>query len=196
MKREELLAKGYTEEQVTEILNMHHADLKAKNDEIAKLNSTITKNSDLESKYNDVQAKLDEINKANMSEQEKLQEREKAIAKKELETQKIYNTAKAKEILTQTGITGEDLDKLVSSVLGNDEATTINNATIFLNTLNAMKENTIKATKEELINMNAKPNGSNDPNNDNVMTFDKFKELSVEEQNKFAQEHPEEFNNL
>ena len=67
MKREDLLAKGYTEEQVTEILNMHHADIKSKNDEIAQLNSVISKNSELETKYKEVQSQLDAINQTNMS---------------------------------------------------------------------------------------------------------------------------------
>lgn len=192
MKREELLEKGYTEEQVTEILNTFHTISQENEDLKGKLKNK----TELETKYNEAQLKLDEINKSKMTEQEKLEEREKAIALKEAETNKIYNTAKAKEILTQTGLSGEELDNLVKSVVGNDEATTIANANVFLNTFNKMKENTIKNTKEELINLNAKPNGSNDPNNDSVMTFDKFRKLSTEEQIKFSKEHPDEFKNL
>lgn len=197
MKREDLLAKGYTEEQVTEILNMHHADLKSKNDEIAQLNSTISKNAELENKYKDVQSQLDAINQANMTEQEKLAEREKEIAAKEQATAKIYNTAKAKEILVQTGLTDKELDDLVATALGGSEEETISKANIILNTFNNIKDVTEKSTTEKLLNADSKPAmGNTDPNADNVMTWDKYTSLSQDEQTKFANEHPEEFANL
>ena len=197
MKREDLLAKGYTEEQVTEILNMHHADIKSKNDEIAQLNSVISKNSELETKYKEVQSQLDAINQANMSEQEKLVEREKAIAEKEKATAKIYNTAKAKQILVQTGLTDKELDDLVATALGTSEEDTIAKANIILNTFNNIKDVTEKNTTEKLLNADSKPTMRNtNPNEDKIMTWDKYTSLSQQEQVKFAQEHPEEFANL
>lgn len=197
MKREDLLAKGYTEEQVTEILNMHHADIKSKNDEIAQLNSVISKNSELETKYKEVQSQLDAINQANMSEQEKLVEREKAIAEKEKATAKIYNTAKAKQILVQTGLTDKELDDLVATALGTSEEDTIAKANIILNTFNNIKDVTEKNTTEKLLNADSKPAmGNTNPNEDKIMTWDKYTSLSQQEQVKFAQEHPEEFANL
>lgn len=198
MKREELIEKGYSKEQVDDILNMFHgmgdeiknlkADLQSKNELETKFNNS-------QSKLNEIQTQLDAINQEKMTEQEKLEAREKAIAEKEASANRIYNTARAKEILSQTGLQGEDLEKLVASVVTNEETTTVNNATTFLNSFNSMKESTIKATKEELININAKPAISN-ADNDDVMTFDKFRTLTSEEQSKFAEEHPEEFARL
>ena len=41
MKREDLLAKGYTEEQVTDLLNMFHGINKEKDKKIADLQSEV-----------------------------------------------------------------------------------------------------------------------------------------------------------
>ena len=81
MKREELLAKGYTEEQVTDILNTLHSVSKDKDKQIADLQSEVLTKGEYETKYNDVQHQLDEIKKANMTEQEKFE-----AMKKEAET--------------------------------------------------------------------------------------------------------------
>lgn len=195
MKREELIAKGYSEEQVTEILNMYHSTNKAQTEEIANLQKDLANKSEYETKYKEVQSQLDAINQEKMTEQEKIAKDREEADKYLANAKKINNTAKAKSILAQTGLQGEELDKLVDSIVRDDETATIDNANLFLNTFNTMKDNTAKATKEELINTDTKPNMSNAPQ-DNVMTFDAFRSLTVEEQNKFAQEHPEEFANL
>lgn len=195
MKREDLIAKGFSEEQVTEILNMYHSTNKAQSEEIANLQKNLANFSEYETKYKEAQSKLDAINQEKMTEQEKIA-KDREEADKYLANAKIINnTAKAKSILAQTGLQGEELDKLVASIVKDDENSTIDNANIFLNTFNTMKDSTIKATKEELINADTKPNMSNDPQND-VMTFERFKSLPMDEQNKFAQEYPEEFANL
>ena len=59
-----------------------------------------------------------------------------------------------------------------------------------------MKDETIKKTKEELANVDVKPQISNVDNANETMTWDKFQNLSQEEQNKFADEHPDEFANM
>ena len=73
MKRDDIkniLGEGASEEQITNLLNEFHNSEKAKNDEIASLNDKLNKVSD----YEDLKAKLDAIEKANMTEQEKLAE--------------------------------------------------------------------------------------------------------------------------
>ena len=90
MKREELLAKGYTEEQVTDLLNTFHSI----NSENKLLKNEVQAKQDLVNQNLELQRQLDEINKANMSEQERLAS-EKAETEKYLaNAKKIYNRAK------------------------------------------------------------------------------------------------------
>ena len=60
MKREDLLAKGYTEEQVTDLLNMFHGINKEKDKKIADLQSEVLQKSEFETKYNEANAKLED----------------------------------------------------------------------------------------------------------------------------------------
>lgn len=187
MKREELLAKGYTEEQVTDILNTYHN----LDSEVKKLKEDLNSKSELEKKNEDLQKQIDAINEANLTEQEKLAKQKEEIAKNLADSKKIYNTAKAKEILA-----GLDIDEsLISALVSDDEAKTIEQATLLKNKIEFVKESTAKQTKDEIANLDVKPQITNTTQND-VMTWDKYRTLSQEEQNKFAMEHPVEFANL
>lgn len=189
-KREYWLEKGYTEEQVTEILNGFHesskglqkelADIKAQNVTYANDNATM-------------KTRLEEIDKANMSEQEKLEQMKKETLKNLSDSKKILNSAKAKEILTETGISGEELDKVVNSIVSEDEKLTIENATNIATIYKNIKEQTVKKTKEDLLNMNLKPNYSNKDSNNGIMTREEFNKLSYNEQKKLKDERPEEY---
>ena len=104
----------------------------------------------------------------------------------------IVNTAKAKEILA-----GEDLDdKLISQLVVEDTDVTIALATKMKETLSSLKENVAKKTKEDLSTLDISPTLSNVKQNEDVMTFEKFSEMTAEEQEKFMNEHPEEFEKL
>lgn len=190
MSREDakkILGENATDEQVSSLLNVFHASEKTLKEEIAQKNEELKKYSD----YDSIKSQLDEINKSKMSEQEKLEQDKQEIAKNLKESKLIVNTAKAKEILAGCNVN----DTLLKSLVNEDEATTISNATELLNSFNALKDEVAKKTKEDLTNLNLKPN-MNNSTNDDVMTFDKFRTLSTEEQNKFAEEHPEEFEKL
>ena len=183
-----ILGEGATEEQITNLLNEFHNNEKAKNAEIASLNDKLSKVGD----YDELKAKLDAIEKANMSEQERLAEEKKQIEANLRNSKMIYNTAKAKEILAGETVDEELLKRLVTE----DEATTIANATLFKQTLSNLKESVEKQTRESLATADLKPGITNVTQNEDKMTFDKFSKLSAEEQNKFINEHPEEFENL
>lgn len=188
MRREELLEKGYTEEQVTDILNTFHGI----NKENETLKSDLLAAKSIESKYNDVQKQLDEIQKAQMSEQEKI-----ALEKKETEenlrkSKIIVNKAKAKEVLAGLDIDEELIDNLVNE----DEAVTLKSANLLKNKFEAFKETVAKQTKDSLANLDVKPNISSVPQESDAMTWDKFQTMSEEEQSKWANDNPEEFNKL
>lgn len=188
MKREDLLAKGYTEEQVTDILNTFHGI----NKENEKLKGELIEKAEFESKFNEANAKLEEINKANMTEQEKFEAMKKEAETNLKQSRILLNKTKAQNILVGLDIE----DDLLSSLVSDDEKTTIDNATKLKAKFDAYKDSIVKETKDSIASLNAKPNATNIPQNDNVMTFEKFRTLSQEEQNAFATEHPEEFAKL
>lgn len=191
MRREEvkeILGEGATDEQISSILNAFHNDLDAKEKEISSLNSKLQKQND----YDAIKNELEEIHKANMSEQEKLEEQKKEIAKNLHDSKIIVNTAKAKEILAGLPIS----DEIINSLVRDDEEATVTNATNLKTQIESLKAETDKKVREELANIDLKPSISNVPQDGGAMTWDKFEGLSIEEQNKFAEEHPDEFANL
>ena len=185
-----ILGEGATEEQVTNLLNSFHNAEKTKNDEIANLKNQMAQYSD----YNELKKRLDDIDKANMTEQEKLEEQRKETEKNLRESRIIVNTARAKEILA-----GEEIDEeIIASLVSDNMDVTIAKATKMKQTLSTLRDNVTKKTKEDLTNANIDPNLSNvDPNKDDaVMTFEKFSDLSVAEQEKWLEANPDGLDNL
>lgn len=193
MKREDLLAKGYTEEQVTDILNTLHSVSKDKDKQIADLQSEVLTKGEFETKYNAAQHQLDEMNKANMTEQEKFEAMKKEAETNLRNSKIIVNKAKAKEILS-----GLDIDEsLIDTLVSEDEQATINNANLLKNRFTTFKDTVEKQTRESITNLNVKPETTNVPQQDDgVMTLDKFYKMSNEEQIKFVNENPEAIQNL
>lgn len=187
MKREELLAKGYTEEQVTDILNTLHSVSKDKDKQIADLQSEVLTKGEYETKYNAAQHQLDEMNKANMTEQEKFEAMKKEAETNLRNSKIIVNKAKAKEILS-----GLDIDEsLINTLVSEDEQATINNANLLKNRFTTFKDTVEKQTRESITNLNVKPDTTNVPQQDDgVMTLDKFYKMTNEEQIKFVNENP------
>lgn len=193
MKREDLLAKGYTEEQVTDILNTLHSVSKDKDKQIADLQSEVLTKGEFETKYNAAQHQLDEMNKANMTEQEKFEAMKKEAETNLRNSKIIVNKAKAKEILS-----GLDIDEsLINTLVSEDEQATINNANLLKNRFTTFKDTVEKQTRESITNLNVKPDTTNVPQQDDgVMTLDKFYKMTNEEQIKFVNENPGAVENL
>ena len=184
-----ILGEGATDEQITNYLDGYHAIEKEKNKEINDLKAQLNKFND----YDDIKKKLDDIEKANMTEQEKLENMKKEYEKNLHDSKIIVNKAKAKQILAGLDIS----DDIINSLVVEDEAQTTQNATNLASQIKTIKEAVVKQTKEELNALDVKPNISNvDPNQDNTMNWDKFTKLSQEEQSKFQMEHPKEFARL
>jgi len=184
----EILGEGATEEQVSAILNAFHNDIDAKDKEINSLNSKLQKQND----YDAIKKQLDDINKANMSEQEKIEAMKKEAEQNLRQSRIVVNTAKAKEILAGLSLS----DDLINSLVRDDEQATVTNATNLKNQIESLKQETDKKVREELANIDLKPSISNVPQDGGLMTWEKFEGMSIEEQNKFAEEHPDEFANL
>ena len=187
-----ILGESATEEQITNFLNNYHLNENAKvkelQDQLDALKSENSKYSD----YDTIKTKLNQIEQANMTEQQKLDQMKKETENNLRESRIIVNTAKAKEILA-----GENIDeKLIASLVDDNLENTIAKATMFKQTLTNLKDSVAKQTKESLVNADLKPTIPNvNPNND-VMTLDKFGNMSADEQNKWLQENPNGLQNL
>lgn len=196
MSREDIkkmLGENATDEQITAILNMVHNE-KAKTDKLeAQLSAKSAVDDENAKIIKGLQEELDKFKKEKMTEQEKLEADRKEIAKNLANSRMILSKAKAQEILSQVGITD---DEIIDTVCSDNLDNTISKATALANKFKAVTEETAKKTKEELANLDIKPNPTNIPQGDDVMTFDKFAQLSASEQEKFIEEHPEEFENL
>ena len=198
MTREEakkILGENATDEQITSMLNAFHtqkAELDKANNEMIKYKNDLE---EVQKQNNSYKDELDKINTANLTKEEQLAKREEALIKREEETNLINNRAKVKEKLASLNLDSDTLNSLVETITTGDEAKSLSSADIYVATFNSMKESTIKSTKEDLINASVKPVASNNPDKD-VMTWDKFRNLSQEEKTKFQTEHPQEFANL
>ena len=194
MKREDLLAKGFTEEQVTEILNMHHNESLQVSKENERLKGELASANEKVASYSNMEQEYNAYKQSQMTEQEKFE-----AMKKEAETnlkmsRKVYNEAQAKTILAEIG--GVD-ETVLNSIVSEDSDKTIANANALVNMFKTRQEETIKKTKEEIQNANILPTPSNVPTGEQMIkTFDDFDKLSYEEQDKFQREHPEEFEKL
>ena len=191
MTREEakkILGEGATEEQVTNLLSNYHDVEKSNKEEINSLKAQLNQYSD----YEDIKKQLDAVKQANMTEQEKLARDKEETARNLAESKIIVNTAKAKDILAGLNVSESIIAKLVSE----DENATLTSVNELKTMLETQKETVAKATKESLVNLDLKPDLSNVPQGDDRMTIEKFNVLSAEEQEKFINEHPQEFENL
>lgn len=185
-----ILGESATEEQITNLLNQWHIDESSKIKELENQVKDLSKKTEQYSDYDEIKTKLDEINKANMTEQEKLEQQRKEIAQNLSNSRKIYNKAKAMEILA-----GENVDeKIIDSLVTDDLDSTLATINALKTNLTTIKDSVATKTQESLATLNISPTISNVPQDS--MTMDKFLDLSAEEQDKFINEHPNEFNNL
>lgn len=184
-----ILGEGATEEQITNTLNALHNQTNTLKQELEAEKAKQSKYSD----YDDIKKQLDEINKSNLTREEQMALKEKEIAERLKSAKLTASKAKVMEVLA-----GRDIDDdIIDSIVGEDEAISVSKAQKLATKLDNLIADTKKKTEEELANLNVKPNLPNtDPNTDGVMSWEKFSKLSVEEQNKFADEHPDEFANL
>lgn len=191
-KAREILGENATEEQITNLLNQWHIDESAKVKEFEKQVNDLTGEMSKYKDYDSIKKQLDDINKANMSEQEKLEQMKKETETNLKNSRIIVNTAKAKDILAGLNVSDSIIERLVSD----DETTTVNSANELKTMLETQKELVAKKTQEALVTQNIQPTISNVTQNNDAMTMDKFMDLSADEQNKFINEHPQEYENL
>lgn len=202
MKREEakkLLGENATDEQVTALLNSVHTELEAKDSQIQKLTTELSNSTTKIGELTGYEAELKKIKESQMSEQEKFEQQKAELQAKISATNKLSNSIKAKSILLNAGISSERAEALVNKFVKDDETETLDLANEFVNEINQVKELTAKQVKDDLSKLDVTPSGSNvqpTKTGNDIMTMEKFNSLSAVEQNKFVEEHPDEFAKL
>ena len=73
MDRKTLLEKGYTEEQVTDLLNLFHGNSKANDSEIMRLQKELEVANTKIKGMDDLQKQIDAINREKMTREEKIE---------------------------------------------------------------------------------------------------------------------------
>lgn len=192
MKREDLLEKGYTEEQVSELLDMFHKNSSSLSKQVEDLQTQLDSEKNKVAGLTKIESEYNAMKAEQLSEDEK-----QALAKKEIESnlkksREILNTAKAKEILAELG---EISESVIARMVTDNEDETIKNATALRDMIKADRELTSNKTKQELASVDIKPTPSNNLDQD-TMTWEKFDKMSADEQVEYADQHPDEFANL
>jgi len=191
MNREEIkktLGEGATEEQVTNILNFFHTSGKVKDDSIQELKNKIETFND----YEELKEYKTKTELEKMTDADKMKADKELTAKNLKESKKIVNEAKARNVLAGLNIS----DEIINALVSDDEEKTVATATKLAEQMNSLKENTKKETLEAQANLDVKPPLPNREPDNEGMTWNKFKELSLDDQNKFGEENPDVLRNL
>lgn len=194
MRREDLISKGYTEEQVTELLNLFHSENQETTKENERLKGELAGANEKIAGYSNMEKEYNQYKQSQMTEQEKFEAMKKETERNLAMSKRVYNEAQAKTILAEIG--GVD-ESVLSSIVSEDSEKTVTNANALVNMFKTREQETIKKTKEQIQNTNILPNPSNVPDDKGIITtFEEFDKLPYEEQDKFQREHPKEFENL
>lgn len=193
LKREDFLEKGYSEEQITDLLNMFHNDRQNDLTEMENLKKT---NNEISQKFNNVNGELQKIKNANLTEQEKiekmLKEAQETVERanaKEKSANKVYNKAKAKEILAEYNLD----DGLIDTLVTDDETLTLKNVNDWKKAIDNMNQNIIKKTKEEIASIDVRPNPTNVVQQPDGMTQEKFDKMTLTERKLLKDNDPETY---
>lgn len=194
MRREDLISKGYSEEQVTELLNLFHNENQETTKENERLKGELAGANEKIAGYSNMEKEYNQYKQSQMTEQEKFEAMKKETEKNYAMSRRVYNEAQAKTILAAIG--GVD-ESVLASIVSEDSEKTIANANALVNMFKTREEETIKKTREQIQNTNVLPKPSNVPSGEGLITtFEEFDKLPYEEQDKFQREHPKEFENL
>lgn len=190
------LGEGATEQQISAMLNLFHTEQKNLTDQVANLQGNVTKLTTEKTELMDYKSKYEAIEQANMTEQDQIAKLKKDAEAEMTKAKKYSNSLKAKSMLIGIGIEDSKATDIVNDIVDADESVTLAKAQRLVDQFTAVRDATAKKTAEDLANLDVKPNPSNIPPNSDKMTWEKYTTMSAAEQTKFAEEHPEEFNNL
>ncbi|MBO7614797.1 MAG: hypothetical protein J6T15_03780 [Bacilli bacterium] len=128
-----------------------------------KYNDLSNRLSKTESDYSSLQIDFDNLKKANMTDQEKLEEERKEIEKSRLSNAREKSELAVQKLLLKNGIEvkddDEELKETLSNIVSEDYDKSMKLANSFINILNKTKDTTEEATTNKLLNDTPKPIG-------------------------------------
>ncbi len=151
MTRDEIkkLFPEATEEQVSALLNSHHADI----DKLRETNKSLKEKAD----------KFDEAEREKLSKEEKLNKLIEEANKAKSESQRLLNRTKAAAKLSATGLTEEEYSAVLDGFVSDNEEQTIGFAEALTKLIGASREKAAAAAKQELLQTPAPVTGTTPP---------------------------------
>lgn len=146
-----------------------------------------------ETDYASIQAELDDLKKANMTDQEKMEEERKQIEESRKSNAREKSELAVQKLLLKNGIdvTDDDteLKETLSNIVSEDYDKSIKLANSFINILNKTKDTTKVETTNKLLNDTPKPIGGTDgaTNISKVDMLNKQLEKAIEERDTLTQ---------
>lgn len=197
MKRSEVEAifPDATKEQIDEILDAMGKEinpLKSKLEKAEEKSSTFEEkfkkateeNEGFEDKLKELTQKLQE----GMSAEEKLEALQKEMEDKAEEFQIKSNTLDAKTILSEGGLSAEEIEALIPQIVTTDTEATNNLAKSFVDVIGKQKESIIEQTKADILKGNPTLGGAGGSQS---LTKEAFDKLTYSEQIEILENNPE-----
>ncbi|MBR1750435.1 MAG: hypothetical protein IJ740_06050 [Ruminococcus sp.] len=148
MTREDVLKifPNATPEEITAILNAHHSSVpkpKIGDEELSALREKAQK--------------FDEYEAEKLSNDEKLQKALEDAEKLKITNQKMLNRTKALSELVTGGFSADEAEKVVDSIVSEDEEKTVSAAKVFAELFKARSDAVMKKAKEDLMKDTGRP---------------------------------------
>jgi hypothetical protein len=141
-----------SEEQVTKYLDALQGETKSERDKSKALKEKADKADEL-------QKLLDEKDESTLSEIQKSQKQNELLQEQiKTLTSQSYSSS-AKSILSQSGLTEEDMEAILPGMIADSLENTQARANAYVSAINKIKESTIKAKDEEFLKKTGKPGG-------------------------------------
>ena len=142
----------------------------------------------------DLTSKIKALEAQNMTAEELQAQKIKEAENAQRKYEKLSNKIEAQKILLSGGLTsGDTMEKILDKICSENQEATLEAANIIVEMVKSTRENTEKKVKEEVLKNKPKPDATNMQAGDDVMTKEKFDNLSYEEMAAYAQKDPEGF---
>lgn len=196
MNRESLLEKGIAPELVDEILAMHGANVASLKAKVNEQDEQIKSYSNLQNQKSQLEKRVKELEGSNLTQEQKLAQREQEIEAKGKEYDKLINTVKAKNVLLEAGIPTEKLDAILGNIVSDNEETTLAGVNSIVELYKDTVDSTSKKVKDEFLKNNPKPPASNGTGEEGEISKEDFQKMNYNQQMDLYNTNPELYNKL
>ena len=195
MTRDSLRALGITDEKMLDgILAMRSNEITEANKKEVQMRKDLEEATKKAKSVDDLTSKIKALEAQNMTAEELQAQKIKEAENAQRKYEKLSNKIEAQKILLSGGPTsGDTMEKILDKICSENQEATLEAANIIVEMVKSTRENTEKKVKEELLKNNPKPDATNMQVGDDVMTKEKFDNLSYEEMAAYAQKDPEGF---